>query len=72
MATKTTRPLWLVMVSFKQGLWAVYKDGKRISAYFNTGREALEHAINQGWQVAYRGLTYNEGGYLNGVAADRG
>lgn len=63
------RPLWLVTVTFKDGGWAVYKDGQRISAYFKKGREALTHAIRQGWQVGYRGMTYNDGGYLNGIRA---
>lgn len=71
--TTTTRPLWLVTVTYSRSSgWAVYKDGKRISAYFGTGRAALEHAIERGWQVGYRGMTYNEGGYLNGVRAAEG
>lgn len=68
---ENVRPLWLVTVTIKAGRWAVYKDGKRISTYFEKGREALDHAIAQGWQVGYRGLTYNDGGYLHGVPASR-
>lgn len=70
MATEI-RPLWLVRVTYsRSSAWAVYKDGKRISSYFGTGRAALDHAVAQGWQVAYRGLTYNDGGYLNGIRAE--
>lgn len=70
-ATNDDRPLWLVTVTIKGGKWAVYKDGKRISVYFAKGREAFDHAVAQGWQVGYRGFTYNEGGYLNGIPASR-
>jgi hypothetical protein len=70
METKTTRQLWLVTVTIKGGKWAVYRDGKRISVNFEKGRDALSHAVAQGWQVGYRGMTYNDGGYLNGVKAD--
>lgn len=66
----TKRLLKLVTVTIKGGRWAVYDNGKRISTYFAKGREALNHACDQGWQVGYRGLTYNDGGYLNGVRAE--
>lgn len=55
----------------KRDGWIVSR-GKHISGVsgFKTGREALVWAIAEGYQVGFRGLTYNDGGYLNGVKAE--
>lgn len=80
MNKKYTRPLLLVSVKRKRlislnsqaVLWAVYEDEARMSPFFAKGRQALVYAIQMGWQASYRGLTYNDGGYLNGEPADTG
>lgn len=65
------RKLVLVTVKHTKKLgWIVVGDGVKSPLWLWTGREALEWGMSKGYQVAYRGKTYNDGGYLNGVKAE--
>lgn len=65
------RRLTLATVKWSKRDGWIIDRGVKISGVsgFKSGREALEWAVAEGYQVTYRGLTYNDGGYLNGVRA---